>query len=158
MSEIRVTQSQINIDILSHQLRALSGLNELAVLKFAPSVQTLSIGVQLRRRGVESRIVLSTEQPSAQTRDEKLVRLIAKAHVWFEQLKSGERNSIEEIAASEKLDGGDVSRAIPLAFLAPSIVEAILQGKQPVDLTAERLRRMSALPHAWTEQQQALGF
>ena len=158
LSEIRVTQSQINIDILSHQLRALSGLNELAVLKFAPSVQTLSIGVQLRRRGVESRIVLSTEQPSAQTRDEKLVRLIAKAHVWFEQLKSGERNSIEEIAASEKLDGGDVSRAIPLAFLAPSIVEAILQGKQPVDLTAERLRRMSALPHAWTEQQQALGF
>jgi hypothetical protein len=102
--------------------------------------------------------VLAGPQPPTTTRDEKLARLIAKAYVWFEQLKSGQRKSIEEIAAAEKLDGGDVSRALPLAFLAPSIVQAILDGKQPVGLTAERLRRMSALPHSWAEQKQALGF
>ncbi|MBY0509252.1 MAG: hypothetical protein K2P94_03780 [Rhodospirillaceae bacterium] len=86
------------------------------------------------------------------------IHLVARAHIWFEQLKSAERKSVEDIATAEKLDAGDVSRALPLAFLAPSIIEAILDGKQPADLTAERLRRMAQLPHSWDEQRRVLGF
>jgi hypothetical protein len=51
----------------------------------------------------------------------------------------------------------DVSRALPLAFLAPDIVQAILDGRQPVVLTAARLRRIR-LPHSWVEQRRVLGF
>jgi hypothetical protein len=46
---------------------------------------------------------------------------------------------------------------LPLAFLAPDIVEAILQGRQPVELTALRLKR-TRLPLSWVEQRRLLGF
>ncbi len=44
-----------------------------------------------------------------------------------------------------------------LAFLAPDITQAILDGNQPAHLTAERLTRLSSLPHAWDEQRHMLG-
>jgi hypothetical protein len=157
LSEVRVTQSHVYIDISSKQLRELGGLDKLTLSDKAHPTQTITLRTQLKRRGVENRIVLDSQQPVRQ-RDEKLAKLVAKAYVWFEQLKSGERGSIQEIAAAERLDGGDVSRALPLAFLSPSIIEAILDGKQPPGLTPERLRRMSTLPQPWAEQRQVLGF
>ncbi|MBE0532630.1 MAG: hypothetical protein IH626_17540 [Rhodospirillales bacterium] len=51
-----------------------------------------------------------------------------------------------------------VGRLLPLAFLAPDIVESILAGNQPVDLTAEVLLRRTDLPLAWTDQKALLGF
>jgi site-specific DNA recombinase len=47
---------------------------------------------------------------------------------------------------------------MPLAFLAPDIVEAILAGTQPVDLTAETLARRADLPRSWSEQKSLFGF
>ena len=46
---------------------------------------------------------------------------------------------------------------MPLAFLAPDIVEAILAGTQPVDLTAETLTRRD-LPLSWSEQKSLFGY
>lgn len=88
--------------------------------------------------------------------DEKLVTLIAQAHHWFEQLKSG--TPIKDIAEAENIHLADVSRIMPLAFLSPEIVTVILNGNQPVDLTAEKLKRLRPLPHLWSEQEHALGF
>ncbi len=102
--------------------------------------------VQLKRRGVETRLILHSEKQLPTNYNEKLARLVAKAHVWFEQIKSGERKSVDEIASAEKIDTSNVSRALPLAFLAPSIVEDMLEGRQPIRLTAERLRRTNDLP------------
>ena len=47
---------------------------------------------------------------------------------------------------------------MPLAFLAPDIVEAILAGTQPVDLTAETLTRRADLPLSWSEQKSLFGY
>ena len=47
---------------------------------------------------------------------------------------------------------------MPLAFLAPEIVEAILAGTQPAHLTAETLTKHTDLPLSWTEQKTLLGF
>jgi hypothetical protein len=47
---------------------------------------------------------------------------------------------------------------LPLAFLAPDIVEAILEGRQPIELTAARMMRIRDLPLSWAEQRQRLGF
>ena len=93
-----------------------------------------------------------------QNTDPTLARLVAKAHLWFEQLKTGEYASIEAIAEAERMHPAEVSRALPLAFLAPSLVTKILKGHQPIELTAEHLRRLSALPPDWAEQRQALGI
>ncbi len=90
--------------------------------------------------------------------DEGLISLIAKAHRWLEKLGSGEIVSITDLATQENLDRNEISRFLPLAFLAPDIIEAILAGTQPVDLTIKKLRRMAALPDAWEDQRSLLGF
>ncbi len=51
-----------------------------------------------------------------------------------------------------------MSRRLPLAFLAPDIVEAILEGHQPIELTAAQMMRIRDLPLSWAEQRQRLGF
>ena len=122
------------------------------------TIKTVRLPVQLRRRGVETRLVISNDSRSSAVRDPKLVQLIARGHVWFDQIKFGQRKSVEEIARIEKVHASDVTRALPIAFLAPSIVEAILAGTHPVELTAERLRRLAPLPYDWTEQRRVLGF
>ena len=113
----------------------------------------------MKRRGVEAKLVVHGNDDSTITfRDEGLVMLIAKAHAWHVQLAEGHVSSIEAIAARENIDAGDVSRFIGLAFLAPEIVEAILDGRQPIDLTMQRLKRATPLPLLWAEQRSLLGF
>ena len=66
--------------------------------------------------------------------------------------------TVVEIAKAEALDDGEISRVLPLAFLAPDIVEAILDGTQPFNLTARNLKHLKPLPTSWTKQRQILGF
>jgi hypothetical protein len=47
---------------------------------------------------------------------------------------------------------------LPLAALAPDITAAIIEGRQPADLTAKRLRDLPDLPLDWAEQRRMLGF
>jgi site-specific DNA recombinase len=90
--------------------------------------------------------------------DQDLIDLIAKARRWFTQITNGEISTVREIAREESMDEGDVSRFLPLAFLAPDIIESILSGKQPIELTPEKLKRLRMLPTSWEEQRTTLGF
>jgi len=90
--------------------------------------------------------------------DATLVRAVASGRVWFDELARGDVPSQQAIAAHEGLDEGNVKRQIGLAFLAPDIVAAILEGRQPAHLTAARLTRLYDLPLDWAEQRRALGF
>ena len=56
------------------------------------------------------------------------------------------------------MDRNEISRFLPLAFLAPDVVEAILHGRQPVDLTIKKLRRIALVPLGWEDQKALLGF
>ena len=56
------------------------------------------------------------------------------------------------------MTGRYVAHVLPLAFLAPEIVSSILAGRQPVDLTANRLIKQIGLPRCWAEQTALLGF
>ena len=69
-------------------------------------------------------------------------------------LDEGRYASISEIAAAEKLDRGYVGRILQLTLLAPDIVEAILDGKQPPKLGLPTL--MEAFPAEWLQQRHAL--
>ena len=90
--------------------------------------------------------------------DPALIKLIAKAHLLKTELEDGTVDSIKAFAAKHKIDHGDAKNLIPLSYLAPSIVEDILSGHQPADLTARRLKYLSNLPSNWTDQRQFLGF
>jgi DNA invertase Pin-like site-specific DNA recombinase len=117
----------------------------------------LDLPISIRRRGFESKIILPGTS-MATFHDRGLINLIADVCRWFEWIVSGEVATVREISREVKIDEGDVSRFLPLAFLAPDIVEAILDGKQPPELTAEKLKRLRSMPKSWEEQHWTLGF
>jgi len=90
--------------------------------------------------------------------DETLIALLVRAHRWFDELAAGKVSSSREIARREGIDPGDLARTIQLVFLAPDIIEAILAGRQPVELTPRRLKRIGTFPLCWDRQRQLLGF
>jgi hypothetical protein len=127
--------------------------------KVSQGVIELTASISLKRRGVEAKLIVENGASGESPRhDCNLIGLVAKAHTWLEELKTGGIPSIDALAAREKIDAGDVSRFLGLAFLAPDLVKAILEGRQPIELTAERLKRLAPLPTLWSEQRVALGF
>ena len=103
--------------------------------------QPVVVAVPLRvaHRGVETRLIIEGESASSRTPDPVLVRSIARGHAWFEDLVAGRASTIKQIADREGLTDRYVTRLLDLAFLPPALVEDILDGRQPADLTVEKL-------------------
>ena len=118
----------------------------------------LTVEVRLGRTGNELRLILAAPSSDGPTRDPDLpmLKAIARARDWYEKLIAGEIDSLSTIAKRTGLGARYVSRIFQCAFLAPDIIEAILDGRQPPELTLERLRH--PLPIAWDEQRRVLGF
>ena len=60
--------------------------------------------------------------------------------------------SIAELAKRENCSAPHISLKISLTFLAPDIVQSIIDGTQPRMLTLERLKKACLLPISWEEQ------
>jgi site-specific DNA recombinase len=114
--------------------------------------------MQIKRRGHEMRLVIEGGMAAAATIDSTLVNAIARAHAWSDALLSGSITSMAEIASRNNVSDSYVKKIMPLAFLAPDIVEAIMAGKQPAHLTTQMLIRQIDIPLDWQEQRRALGF
>ena len=84
-----------------------------------------------------------------------MIKAIARGFRWRKLLETGVYGTIEEIAAAEKINSSYVSRVLRMTLLAPSIVEKILDGRQPTKVTLAVLMR--PFPVAWEEQVEA-GF
>jgi len=115
-----------------------------------------SFPMQLKRRGVELRLIVGDHNRSAAIVDLSLLKAVARAHRWFDEICTGKARSLAAIAAREGLSVRYVGRLIRLAFLAPDIVESIVEGRQPETLTAEALTRRIELPLSWCSQRTAL--
>lgn len=111
----------------------------------------------LRRRGIETKLVLKGQNAITQSPDDGLVKLLARANTYIKQLTDGSGRSISDVAAANGIDRSDFSRALKLAFLAPDLVDRILNGSQPPELTAQKLSRLPELPQAWSKQRALLG-
>ena len=103
------------------------------------------------------RLVLSNDKSTGKP-DPALIKVLVRAHRWFDEIASGQQASLNQVAAAEGVSNRYIARLLPLAFLAPDIVEAILDGTQPIDLTAETLTRLPDLPVSWADQRTLLGF
>ena len=115
------------------------------------------VPIALQRNGRNRPIVLraATCMPH---RDPDLIAIVADARRWTDELVKGKVATVAEITEREQLRPGNVSRALPLAWLALDIAAAILEGHQPADLTAKKLRELPDLPLDWSEQCRVLGF
>ncbi|MCZ4271305.1 recombinase family protein [Maritalea porphyrae] len=105
---------------------------------------------QHRKRGVETKIILG-DTPVEQ--DKTLIKNLAMAHHYLNEVKSGKH--FDEIAADCKVSKRRIMQIINLAFLAPDIVQSIMQGKQPTDLTSNYLVR-HPLPADWQQQRKTI--
>ena len=101
---------------------------------------------RLRRRGVETKLVLGNPTKSV---DRTLLRNIANALSWLDRIKAGK--TYEQIATEHAIPTDRVRKAIRYAFLAPDIVRAIVEGRQPVGLTSSYLLH-HPLPDDWEKQ------
>jgi hypothetical protein len=79
-----------------------------------------------------------------------VVKAVARAFRWREMLENGTHATIAEIAATEKINETYVGRVLRLTLLAPDIVEAILGGRQPAEMTLAALMRPFSV--RWKEQ------
>jgi site-specific DNA recombinase len=90
----------------------------------------------LRRRGVETRIIAGERIPAP---DQVLQRTLAEAHVWAREIRAG--TSLIEIARKTGHSEPYLRARLPLAFLAPRVQAAILDGRQPADLSVAQIIR-----------------
>ena len=107
---------------------------------------------------MERKLVIDGPGPQATNPDPVLLKEIRRAYRCFDALVTGRVGSVAELAAIEGVSDRYVSSVLPLAFLAPEIVEAIAAGRQPADLTAHQLVRSIDLPGEWSAQKRSLGF
>jgi hypothetical protein len=95
---------------------------------------------------------------AADRSDPSLVRLIAKAWALREALVRSKAPSLTAFAAQQGISPSYVTRLVRLTWLAPDIMEAILDGRQPANVTASRLMRDTRIPRDWQQQREALEF
>ena len=121
------------------------------------AVVRLSLPARLKRTGKEMKFVVEGDGDE-RTADPGLVRLIVRAHRLAGRLAENPGSTLEDVASQQDMGGPYAARLIRLNYLAPDIVAAILDGKQPVDLTATKLMADTRLPLDWRAQRAALGF
>jgi hypothetical protein len=120
---------------------------------------TLKVAVKLKRAGMETRLLIQGDEPNARAApDRSLHRLLGKAeHYRTLMMEKGDK-LFGELAAEVGVCSSHFSRVLRLSFLAPDIIQAVLQDRHPVELNAERLaKRIADLPLDWDEQRKLFG-
>lgn len=121
---------------------------------------TTEIPMTFRRRGGKAVIVLPNGDRAIERRealiDNAMVKLLARGHRWHRKLFDGTHASIEDMAKSENISPSFVSRILRLAYLSPTVIEAILDGKYPAQLTMKDL--MEPFPMEWDAQARHFGI
>ncbi|MXO70601.1 recombinase family protein [Alteraurantiacibacter buctensis] len=107
--------------------------------------------VSLKRRGIELRLVYATPDARRANRDPHLIDLIRRGWAAWKKLTTEQR-------PANPVERSHLVRLARLRFLAPDITMAIVEGRQPVELTARSLLRCGELPLDWNDQRKALGF
>jgi site-specific DNA recombinase len=161
---LMVHSETIDLEVSRHALRSaltdnhLAGSNILTDEQNIEDVIRLELKVRVKRCGGEMRLVV---QPSLAGRAPShpvasLLKAVARGRGWYESVVAGEALGRRSIAKRLGLDERYVARILNCSFLAADIVEAIVDGRQPPDLTLENLR--GRLPLNWVEQRKRLGF
>ena len=120
----------------------------------------IRVQVQFKRRGGRKLIITpegATEAVAAPTNiDDTMVKTLVKAHRWRRRLETGKAKSITDLAEQEKMTIAYVAKLWPLTCLAPDIVAAILDGRQPRGLSVNRM--LQNIPESWNEQRRLWEF
>ncbi len=121
----------------------------------AASSITVWVPLNIRRRGGRKLVVTSDGSapgtaPARTHADPAMVKALARAHRWKRLLENGRYASLAELAAAESIDRSYLGKMLRLTLLAPDLVEAVLDGRQPANIRLPAL--LGSLPSLWDEQ------
>ena len=115
---------------------------------------TVRIPINLRHQGGRKQVVTpagATPWIPIQPRvDNTMVKAIVRAHRWRDMLESGDYATVRDLAKAQAINESYLGRVLRLTLLAPKIVEAILEGRQPATLELDDL--LKQFPIDWDQQ------
>lgn len=119
---------------------------------------TVQVPLAIRKRPGRKMVVTPVhrdgESAVATRADPALLKAVARAFRYQRLLDEGRYGSVTEMAAAERIERGYLGTLLRLTLLAPDIVEAIVDGRAPSDVTLPRL--LEPFPEGWASQRQAL--
>ena len=119
---------------------------------------TLVVPARLKRVGREMRMLVENSGDQDAT-DPSLLRIIARARDIQARLVQNTKLTVHDVARDGRISAAYIYNLLRLAWLAPDITAAIVNGRQPQQLNAKKLmRQASRLPADWSEQRTLLGF
>jgi site-specific DNA recombinase len=155
---VSLHENRIDIEVPVAALRLAVGAPFAQAAEDVDPFQLTCCAVRIRR-GHEIRLVIPG--PSIQrlvpARDDKLIALLAEAHAARELVLASPDRSLNRIAADAGRCRTRLANLFALGHLAPSIVSAIMEGRQPAGLTHRQLLGVD-LPIEWAAQRTLLGF
>ena len=124
------------------------------------AVLVVSVPVSFLQRGGRKQIVVPPGtvdwEPRPNRCDNSLINAIVKAHRWRRLIETGKYGSAAELSRTEGINESYLCRVLRLTLLAPDIVEAVLDGRQPRTLELQLL--LKRLLGEWSAQRMCLGF
>ncbi|MGE3512819.1 MAG: hypothetical protein AB7N65_28485 [Vicinamibacterales bacterium] len=121
---------------------------------------TVRVPMTFRKRGGRKQVIVpdgvASWVPARARVDNTMVKALARAFRWRKLLETGVYATVEEIAAAERINSSYVSRVLRLTLLAPDVVEAILDGRQPGGMQLKEL--LVSLPPEWEQQKIDVGL
>jgi len=138
--------------LLEQNVRVQLGSSEVIVNIGDEPEQHLSIAARLAHRGNEMKLVAPTDDAPGKP-DPVLIKLIAQASIARAAVMTGTPDPM--VSKYSKRHHWQLLR---LNWLAPDIVTAIIEGRQPPSLTGRRLLRTADVPLTWEEQRRFFGF
>jgi hypothetical protein len=133
-----------------------SPTHKMRITKNAGTV-TVHIPITFRQRAGRKQILTpsgSAPWSPAPRADTALLKAIVRAYRWREMLEGGKYSSAADLAKAEKVNASYLGRILRLTLLAPEIIEAILDGRQPSTLELNDL--LKPLPAIWATQRSTL--
>jgi site-specific DNA recombinase len=124
----------------------------------ADEALTLTVTARLQRVGREMKMLVENSDGQL-TPDPALLRIVARAHDIQASLMQNTDLTVHAIAHQERVSANYIYRLLRLPSLAPDIITSIINGKNPPQLTAKKLMRLTTqIPFDWAEQRKRLGF
>jgi DNA invertase Pin-like site-specific DNA recombinase len=162
---VEVRQDSVQIDVNRSTLLALLArqssnlpMRDDTLSSSPDDIHTLTADARLARVGREMKMLVNGQNDHAAA-DPSLLRIVARAHDIQSRLIQNTELSVHDVARQERVSAAYIYILLRLAWLAPDITAAIVNGKQPLQLNAMRLMRFtSQLSSDWGQQRALLGF
>lgn len=156
---IQVMIRKSNLRELLEQSDQIFAASVLGLRKQTEPIEPLCLTIEAKRKryGGEIHLVVPPQSNVPARHDRPaLIKAVARGHAWYEKVLEGRVADMRSLARETGLTPHYVRNVLACAFLAPDIVEAILEGRQPLALKFANLYKH--IPLSWTEQRKQFGF